>query len=117
MKCCNCQLLLLSPSPLLIPHHINKHQIWITNKPCILQVKGNGNSLSSSSGINALPSTILLATTSSLPTAKLSVLLQTSAVCLIAYWVANFVVPNFILKDFQSNNTDDDAKNPADDER
>nr|XP_009795292.1 PREDICTED: uncharacterized protein LOC104242020 isoform X1 [Nicotiana sylvestris] len=40
----------------------------------------------------------------------LSVLLQTSAVMLFMYWIANFVVPGIILKDLQDDSTTRDKK-------
>ncbi|KAF3614196.1 putative rab3 GTPase-activating protein catalytic subunit-like, partial [Capsicum annuum] len=40
----------------------------------------------------------------------LSVLLQTGAVMLFMYWIANFVVPQFILKDLQDDSTTNNNK-------
>lgn len=40
-----------------------------------------------------------------------------SAVCLFAFWVANFVVPEYILKDIKAKETKEDGENPAEDER
>ncbi|KAI3456913.1 hypothetical protein Pfo_013576, partial [Paulownia fortunei] len=111
MRCINCRSL---PSPFLSEHNY-KHQIWLANKPSILQVNRIGFSLVLSLRTRALPSPIFFAATSPV-TGKLSVLLQTSAVCLFAYWVANFVVPNIILKDLQSNKTNEDGENPGEDE-
>ncbi|KAG6393752.1 hypothetical protein SASPL_144321 [Salvia splendens] len=55
----------------------------------------------------ALPCIILAATAP--PAGKLSVLLQTGGVCLVAYWVANFVVPGIVLKDFQSKEKEENS--------
>ncbi|XP_057486418.1 uncharacterized protein LOC130772544 [Actinidia eriantha] len=52
-----------------------------------------------------------------LATAKpgdVSVLLQTSTVLLFVYWIANFVVPDILMKDLQSDQTSKDRK-PNDD--
>lgn len=38
-----------------------------------------------------------------------------SAGLLFVYWIANFVVPEFILKDLQSDNTNEDQKPNNDD--
>lgn len=40
----------------------------------------------------------------------LSVLLQTGAVMLFIYWIANFVVPEFIMKDLQDESTNNNNK-------
>ncbi|TMX04463.1 hypothetical protein EJD97_008878 [Solanum chilense] len=40
----------------------------------------------------------------------LSVLLQTGAVMLFIYWIANFVVPEFIMKDLQDESTTNNNK-------
>ncbi|XP_059285246.1 uncharacterized protein LOC132038606 [Lycium ferocissimum] len=40
----------------------------------------------------------------------LSVLLQTGAVMLFMYWIANFVVPGIVLKDLQDDSTTNNNK-------
>ncbi|TMW80471.1 hypothetical protein EJD97_019537 [Solanum chilense] len=40
----------------------------------------------------------------------LSVLLQTGAVMLFIYWITNFVVPEFIMKDLQDESTNNNNK-------
>ncbi|KAK4355234.1 hypothetical protein RND71_024205 [Anisodus tanguticus] len=40
----------------------------------------------------------------------LSVLLQTGAVMLFMYWIANFVVPGIVLKDLQEDSTTNNKK-------
>ncbi|XP_060188521.1 uncharacterized protein LOC132617525 [Lycium barbarum] len=40
----------------------------------------------------------------------LSVLVQTGAVMLFMYWIANFVVPGIVLKDLQDDSTTNDNK-------
>ncbi|PIN15531.1 hypothetical protein CDL12_11828 [Handroanthus impetiginosus] len=107
MKCINSHTL---PSPLFSQHLKHNHQISPANRPSIVQIDRNGF-FSVSLRTKALHAFTVLAT--SFPsTGKLSVLLQTSAVCLFAYWVVNFVVPGMILKDLQSN-----KKNGEEDER
>ncbi|KAL0443358.1 UNVERIFIED_CONTAM: hypothetical protein Slati_2058500 [Sesamum latifolium] len=112
MKCVNSQSLL---SPLL-SHHKYQHQFW-KSKPSSLQSNPNGFSPVSLRTRALPPSPIFLAATSPAAAGKLSVLLQTSAVCLFAYFIANFVVPELILKDLQSKEANKDGENPAEDER
>ncbi|KAK4439781.1 hypothetical protein Salat_0313000 [Sesamum alatum] len=112
MKCINSRSLL---SPLLSDHKY-KHQLSANRKPSSAQWNRNGFS-SVSLRTRALPSPIFLAASSPAAAGKLSVLLQTSAVCLFAYFVANFVVPELILKDLKSKETNKDGENPAEDER
>ncbi|KAH6822807.1 hypothetical protein C2S53_017103 [Perilla frutescens var. hirtella] len=113
MNCINSPSLSSPPSSIYVHRHTHKHQIWPANKPLSLQLNGNGNDFSLSTP-RALPSLIILATTAP-PAGKLSVLLQTGAVCLVAYWVANFVVPGIILKDLQSKHTNQNDENPDED--
>lgn len=92
MKCSNFQSISSSPFSLPQHHRNNKRQILITNKPCVLKVNGNGMSLTSR--VPALPSTILLATTS-LPAAKFSVLLKTGFVNFTSFSFPTFFVTFF----------------------
>ncbi|KAL1537789.1 hypothetical protein AAHA92_30270 [Salvia divinorum] len=87
------------PSP---PLPLRRHTIWPPNKARALQL---------TTTTAALPCIILAATAP--PAGKLSVLLQTGGVCLVAYWVANFVVPGIVLKDLQSKEKEE---NPSEDE-
>ncbi|KAK6153809.1 hypothetical protein DH2020_013448 [Rehmannia glutinosa] len=105
MRCIKCESL---HSPLFSEHN-DKHQNWPANKPCML--KANRNSYPSLVSLRTRAVPALAAALQ--PAGKLSVLLQTSAVCLFAYWVANFVMPEIILKDLRSkNSTNEDAENP-----
>ncbi|KAK6153845.1 hypothetical protein DH2020_013484 [Rehmannia glutinosa] len=107
MRCINCESL---HYPLFSEQHNDKHQNWPANKlPCM--VKANRNSYRSLVSLRTRAAPALAAALQ--PAGKLSVLLQTSAVCLFAYWVANFVMPEIILKDLRSkNSTNEDAENP-----
>ncbi|XAR56703.1 hypothetical protein NMG60_11037281 [Bertholletia excelsa] len=60
-------------------------------------------------------SLVLCVTTQPKPGGDLSVLLQTGGVMLFAYWITNFVVPRFISKDLQSNQTSEDQKSDGGD--
>ncbi|XP_011095412.1 uncharacterized protein LOC105174880 [Sesamum indicum] len=112
MKCINSQSQ-LSPLP---SHHKYKHQ-FCESKPSSMRLNPNGFSFVSLRTRSLPPSPIFLAATSPAAAGNLSVLLQTSAVCLFAYFVANFVVPELILKDLRSKEANKDGENPAEDER
>nr|XP_043638774.1 uncharacterized protein LOC122609889 [Erigeron canadensis] len=49
-----------------------------------------------------ITSSVVLAVNSPATTGDLSVLIPTSAVFLFLYWIANFVVPEFVVKDLES---------------
>ncbi|KAG8386112.1 hypothetical protein BUALT_Bualt03G0115100 [Buddleja alternifolia] len=113
MKCINYHSL---SSPLILSKIKYKYPFWLPNKPSSkLQENSNVFSLVSLR-TRALHSHIFLAATSPPTAGKLSVLLQTSAVCLFAYWIANFVVPEMILKDLQAKKIDENGENSIEDE-
>ncbi|CAA3014558.1 Hypothetical predicted protein [Olea europaea subsp. europaea] len=61
----------------------------------------------------ALPSSPFLAAVPLAASPDIAVLLQTSAILLFAYWIANFVVPRMVYKDLQFDKTDEN-KSPND---
>lgn len=58
----------------------------------------------------ATPASLFLAATSPPNSGDFSVIFQTSAVMLFMYWIANFVVPEFVMKDLQVDEANKDAK-------
>ncbi|XP_062170616.1 uncharacterized protein LOC133876363 [Alnus glutinosa] len=65
----------------------------------------------------ALPSLLDLSASSAAKSGgDLSVLLPTSAVLFLLYFIANFLVPNFIFKSLQSDEASEDQKQNDDDD-
>ncbi|KAL8127323.1 hypothetical protein AgCh_014296 [Apium graveolens] len=60
---------------------------------------------------NALTSSLVLGVESvAAYSGDLKVLLRTTTGLLFVYWIANFVVPELIMKDLQSDNTEEDQE-------
>ncbi|XP_038897194.1 uncharacterized protein LOC120085329 [Benincasa hispida] len=66
--------------------------------------------------VNAIPSSLILGNSTIPPSQSgdVSVLLQTGGVLLIAYLIANFILPEFIMKSYRSDESD--GKAAAEDE-
>ncbi|KZV07152.1 hypothetical protein F511_45368 [Dorcoceras hygrometricum] len=60
-------------------------------------------------------SPVYITASSSATNGNLSGLLQASAVLLFAYWIANFVVPGFIMEDYRKNKSENDQDDPSQD--
>ncbi|KAL7130938.1 hypothetical protein ABFS83_13G166000 [Erythranthe nasuta] len=89
-----------------------KHQNEFTNRSFSIALSFRTRSLPA-----AAASSIFLAASAPVVGGKLSVLLQTGGVCLFAYWVVNFAVPEFILKDIQSRVEKKDGDNPSEEDQ
>ncbi|KAI8006082.1 hypothetical protein LOK49_LG07G03395 [Camellia lanceoleosa] len=86
--------------------------LWLTsNQPTSHLYKYQNTSLKTKAVTNSLA----LGVSSVAKPADISILLQTSAVLLFVYWIANFIVPDIILKDLQSNQASKEQK-PNDDD-
>ncbi|KAK9269467.1 hypothetical protein L1049_001242 [Liquidambar formosana] len=117
MGCINCH------SPFLPLLSQNKHKqpqqqqqlktsklLWLSsNEPNRLLQRQNISSLVPLR-TKAVPTSLVLGVTSPAKSGDISVFLQTSAVLLFMYWIANFVVPDIILKYFQLDKTSEEEK-------
>ncbi|CAN4103999.1 unnamed protein product [Withania somnifera] len=96
-------------SPILLKFSTNKFTCQHhKSKPfCLLEQQHYNAKLSTGflKGKRTLLIAPLRAVNSPATSGDLSVLLQTGAVMLFIYWIANFVVPEFILKGLQDDST------------
>ncbi|KAL3364664.1 hypothetical protein AABB24_013444 [Solanum stoloniferum] len=96
-------------SPILLKFSTNKftYQYHKSKPICILEQQHYNTKLASGfvKGKRPLLIAPLKAVNSPAASGDLSVLLQTGAVMLFMYWIANFVVPEFIMKDLQQDDT------------
>ncbi|KAL8033538.1 hypothetical protein ABFX02_13G165900 [Erythranthe guttata] len=101
----------------LFSDHKYKHQNEFINRN--INYTNRSFSLALSFRTRSLPaaSSIFLAASAPVVGGKLSVLLQTGGVCLFAYWVVNFAVPEFIIKDIQSRVEKEDGDNPSEEDQ
>ncbi|KAD4386054.1 hypothetical protein E3N88_26223 [Mikania micrantha] len=56
---------------------------------------------------------VVLAVSPPATTGDMSVLIPTSVAFIFLYWIANFVIPEIIMKDLQSDNEKEEDQNPA----
>ncbi|KAK3025566.1 hypothetical protein RJ639_041044 [Escallonia herrerae] len=89
--------------------------LWLsTTEPAALLQRRNISS-PAPGRTKAITSSLVLGASPTAATGDLSVLLQTSALLLFAYWIANFVVPDIIAKDLQLDKSGEEQK-PVDED-
>lgn len=98
----------ISPSVIPFPYTKTKHHFNST-KP-VFHTKTTTRHLQWRNRLDAVPATLFIAATNPPYSGDLSVLFQTSAVMLFMYWITNFVVPAFIMKDLQGDEATGDEK-------
>ncbi|XP_055824067.1 uncharacterized protein LOC129892513 [Solanum dulcamara] len=100
-------------SPILLKFSTNKFKCqYHKSKPiCLLDQHYNAKFATGFvKGKRNLLIAPLKAVNSPAASGDLSVLLQTGALMLFMYWITNFVVPKFILKDLQDDSTNNNNK-------
>ncbi|XP_051125848.1 uncharacterized protein LOC127247847 [Andrographis paniculata] len=107
-----------SPPPLL-PYHKHRLSSSSSIRPNRVAIKGSSSCLVKTRAHLTSVSPILFVAAELSDAGKLSVLAQTGAVCLMAFWVANFFVPGMIMKnsgESATTNYDDDDSDEEDDD-
>ncbi|KAK2990034.1 hypothetical protein RJ640_004712 [Escallonia rubra] len=85
--------------------------LWLsTTEPTAPLRRRNISSPTAPQRTKAINPSMVLGASPPAATGDLSVLLQTSAVLLFAYWIANFVVPDIIAKDLQLDKAGEEQK-------
>ncbi|KAA8523660.1 hypothetical protein F0562_010083 [Nyssa sinensis] len=85
--------------------------LWLThNDPARPLHRQRIPSVAPLSTTKAISTSLILGVTSPAESGDITVLLQTSAVLLFVYWIANFVVPEIISKELQKPDDDNPFK-------
>ncbi|KAL3508468.1 hypothetical protein ACH5RR_027869 [Cinchona calisaya] len=103
------------PGANLKPHFTSTKLLWLSKSSKSEAANSGFMHIHKQDRLHALPTrvasaTLFLAATSPPNPGDLSVLFQTSAVMLLMYWIANFIVPELALKDLQGDETNEERK-------